>query len=112
MKPRQSCFTAWVLALWSGLAFAQSSPPVYTDDEAAFQAWRAQCVGQRRTDCDDYEAFKAETYPPGHRCLRQSGRCQATVTPTTPGTSSTPSTPQYESGRVSPSSAPAPAAVP
>lgn len=118
MKPKTAAirFAVMALALGSGLAAGQSAAPVAGDDEALFEAWRTQCLSQRRTDCDDYEVFKAETYPPGHRCLKQSGRCQATATPSTGGTgtgTTTPAaTPQYETGQKAPSSAPPPAVIP
>jgi hypothetical protein len=39
---------------------AQEPPEV---DEEAFAAWRADCLAQRRSDCDSVEAFLAETRP-------------------------------------------------
>lgn len=46
------------------LAITASAPaqeaPV---DEEAFAAWRAECLAQRRSDCDSVEAFLAETRP-------------------------------------------------
>ncbi|MBL8487583.1 MAG: hypothetical protein JNK22_10875 [Rhodocyclaceae bacterium] len=117
MKPNTAAFrfAVMALALGSGLAAGQSGSLGATDDEAQFQAWRAQCQTQRRTDCDDYEVFKSETYPPGHRCLKQSGRCQSTVKPTGgtgTGTTAPAATPRYETGRTAPSSAPPPAVIP
>ncbi|MBL8471961.1 MAG: hypothetical protein JNM98_09200 [Rhodocyclaceae bacterium] len=64
-------------------ALAQSS-----DDEAAFQSWREQCLSQRRSDCNDSEAFEAETGEP-HRVYKKPEVPGSTQPPAT-----TPSTPK------------------
>lgn len=45
------------------VTLAAAAQPAPSIDQAAFEAWRAHCLTQRRTDCDSTDAFLAETQP-------------------------------------------------
>lgn len=54
-------FLAGMILLAAAVPAAAQEAP--TPDEEAFAAWRAECLAQRRSDCDSVEAFLAETRP-------------------------------------------------